>query len=441
MHRDPAIVRRFDAPEALDIRFYEILARSAINRVPKASRLPFRSTIHPYRGSTHACTYCASGETPILMADGRYKPVRKLRVGDEISAPSDPGSTTRPSRVEPLLEAAAAAGATGIGGIALHLRGEVKQIFFDWLRAYRPDLVERYEQLYSRGAYAPLDQRNRLAAPEHLRGRASDRDSRPASLLGGRPVDLFSKVGGSEGYQLAAVNRPVVAVAEREPPDRVLLRIKDQDLVDTVARVERELLPRLIARRHDLDDDHRRRKPDPARDRAVHATIGNAVVVLGLTEVELAHRGHETRVTTRPVEEHCELLSDVRVLARRGGHHVPNSLPDFVQAIKPRPPPPLQQLIEARGGGFEDQRAHTAESNPRAAPSTEHRLGTPATPRPSACPKRDRAGRTSVKEGAFATPRDDRLPGRPPSRMGDAMSTDPQVSSQGLEAGAELAHG
>ncbi len=39
----------------------------------------------------------------------------------------------RGRHVKPLvgLEAAAAAGATGIGGIALHLRGEVKQIFFD----------------------------------------------------------------------------------------------------------------------------------------------------------------------------------------------------------------------------------------------------------------------------------------------------------------------
>ena len=101
----------------------------------------------------------------------------------------------------------------------------------------------------------------------------------------------------------------------------------------------------------------------------MHATIGNAVVVIGLTEVELAHRGHETRVTTWPVEEHRELLSDVRVLARPSWNQVTNSLPDLVQAIKPRPPPPLQQLIEARGGGFEDQRAHTAEPNPRAAPT------------------------------------------------------------------------
>ncbi len=56
----PAAVRTFDAPEALDTRFYEVRAKSALNRVPKQSRMPFRWTINPYRGCTHACTYCAS---------------------------------------------------------------------------------------------------------------------------------------------------------------------------------------------------------------------------------------------------------------------------------------------------------------------------------------------------------------------------------------------
>ena len=41
-YRDPAVVRRFDAPEALDIRFYEVRAKSALNQVPKQSRVPFR---------------------------------------------------------------------------------------------------------------------------------------------------------------------------------------------------------------------------------------------------------------------------------------------------------------------------------------------------------------------------------------------------------------
>src|SRR3712207_8355836 len=83
-YRDAAVVRRFDAPEALDIRFYEVRAKSALNRVPEASQVPFRWTINPYRGCTHACTYCLGPETPILMADGRRKPLEDLRVGDGI---------------------------------------------------------------------------------------------------------------------------------------------------------------------------------------------------------------------------------------------------------------------------------------------------------------------------------------------------------------------
>jgi hypothetical protein len=45
----------------------------------------------------------------------------------------------------------------------LHLRGEVRTVFMDWLRSQRPDLVSRYEELYRRRAYAPAQERARLA--------------------------------------------------------------------------------------------------------------------------------------------------------------------------------------------------------------------------------------------------------------------------------------
>ena len=83
-YRDSAVVRRFDAPEAMDIRFYEVRAKSALNRVPKASQMPFRWTVNPYRGCTHACVFCASGDTPVLLADGRTRPLADLRVGEAI---------------------------------------------------------------------------------------------------------------------------------------------------------------------------------------------------------------------------------------------------------------------------------------------------------------------------------------------------------------------
>jgi DNA repair photolyase len=77
-------------------------------------------------------------------------------------APLMPGINDDPRQVERILAAAGEAGAVGVSGIALHLRGEVRGIFMEWLRSYRPDLVERYEALYRRGAYAPREEQDRL---------------------------------------------------------------------------------------------------------------------------------------------------------------------------------------------------------------------------------------------------------------------------------------
>lgn len=284
-YRDPATVRRFEAPESLDMRFYEIRAKSVINRVPAASKMPFRWTINPYRGCSHACVYCFARPThtylgfdagrdferevvvkvnapeivraelgraswegehvamgtntdPYQWVESRYKlmpgiweafrdarnpcsiltksplVLRDLALLKEIAAVTDihanlsiptldakawratephtphprarleavaelnragiptgvliaplmPGINDAHEQIEPLLEAAVEAGATGIGGVALHLRGEVRALFFEFLRAQRPELVERYEQLYARGAYAEPAERRRIAA-------------------------------------------------------------------------------------------------------------------------------------------------------------------------------------------------------------------------------------------------------------------------------------
>lgn len=288
-YRDPAAVRRFDAPEALDTRFYEVHARSVLNRVPERSRMPFRWTVNPYRGCSHACKYCFARPThryldfdadrdfereivvkvnapevlrvelarpswrgehvalgtntdPYQWVEGRYRlmegiwealrdagggagnpcsvltksplllrdlplmleiaararfsaclsiptldekawrateprtpnPRARLEAVAELNragiptgvlvAPLMPGINDAPEQVEPLLEAAAEAGAVSVAGVALHLRGEVRQVFMDWLSSQRPDLVSRYHRLYRRGAYAPPDERRRLAA-------------------------------------------------------------------------------------------------------------------------------------------------------------------------------------------------------------------------------------------------------------------------------------
>jgi DNA repair photolyase len=284
-YRDAAVVRRFDAPEAMNIRFYEVRAKSALNQVPKASRMPFRYTINPYRGCAHSCVYCFARPThtyldmnaredfereivvkvnvpellrrelarpswkrehvalgtntdPYQWVESKYKlmpgvweafrdygnpcsvltksplvlrdlpllkeiaargipitanlsvptldekawratephtphPRKRLEAVAELNragipcgvlvAPLMPGVNDAPEQVEPLLQLADEAGAVHIGGIALHLRGEVRDIWFDWLRAKRPDLVDRYERLYARGAYAPMAERERLS--------------------------------------------------------------------------------------------------------------------------------------------------------------------------------------------------------------------------------------------------------------------------------------
>ncbi|MFE1798795.1 Rv2578c family radical SAM protein [Streptomyces sp. NPDC059517] len=55
--------RTFDTPEFRGITFHEIRARSIVNRVPGASRMPFEWTVNPYRGCTHACVYCFARKT------------------------------------------------------------------------------------------------------------------------------------------------------------------------------------------------------------------------------------------------------------------------------------------------------------------------------------------------------------------------------------------
>ena len=297
-YREEARVRRFDAPEALDVRFYEVRSRSALNRVPERSRMPFAWTINPYRGCTHACTYCFARPThtyldfnaredfereivvkvnlpevlrvevarpswkrehvalgtntdPYQWVESRYRlmpevwaallqsgtpcsvltksplllrdidlmrrlserggftanlsiptleekawratephtphPRKRLEAVAELVragiptgvlvAPLMPGINDQPDQVERILELAGEAGAGRVGGVALHLRGEVRQIFFDWLRSHRPDLLDRYERLYRRGAYMPRDEQERVTAPARLgrsgfRGRA-----------------------------------------------------------------------------------------------------------------------------------------------------------------------------------------------------------------------------------------------------------------------------
>jgi DNA repair photolyase len=58
--------RTFDTPHFRGIEFIEVEARSIINHVP-GTYLPFNWTINPYRGCSHACSYCFARVTHTYM--------------------------------------------------------------------------------------------------------------------------------------------------------------------------------------------------------------------------------------------------------------------------------------------------------------------------------------------------------------------------------------
>jgi DNA repair photolyase len=318
-YREQAVVRHFDAPEAIETRFYEVRAKSILNRVPEASQVPFRWTINTFRGCSHACRYCFARPThkyldfdagrdfereivvkvnapellraelarpswtrehvalgtntdPYQWAEGRYKlmpgiwaamrdaanpcsvltksplllrdldlmkqinertdfsaalsvptlderawrateprspnPRARLEAVAELTragirtgilvAPLMPGINDAPEQIAPILELASEAGAAYVTGIALHLRGDVKNLFFEWLREHRPDLIPLYKRLYQRGAYMHPDERKRLSRlvkgpdlppSERMRGRLEPRRATQRYGVGGSRDD------------------------------------------------------------------------------------------------------------------------------------------------------------------------------------------------------------------------------------------------------------
>src|SRR5918996_739108 len=61
--------RTFDTPAFRGIECIEVEAKSVINHVPGGS-LPFDWTINPYRGCTHACSYCFARPTHTFLDMG-----------------------------------------------------------------------------------------------------------------------------------------------------------------------------------------------------------------------------------------------------------------------------------------------------------------------------------------------------------------------------------
>jgi DNA repair photolyase len=82
-----AVARTFDTPGFRGMTFYEVQAKSVVNRVPEASRMPFRWTINPYRGCQHSCVYCYARQSHSYLeldtgADFDTKVVVKVNAPD-----------------------------------------------------------------------------------------------------------------------------------------------------------------------------------------------------------------------------------------------------------------------------------------------------------------------------------------------------------------------
>jgi DNA repair photolyase len=97
-----AVVRTFDTPGFAGMTFYEIRAKSVINKVPAASAVPFTWTVNPYRGCSHACTYCFARNTHTYLDldaghDFDSRIIVKVNAGEllrrELAAPRWSGET------------------------------------------------------------------------------------------------------------------------------------------------------------------------------------------------------------------------------------------------------------------------------------------------------------------------------------------------------------
>ena len=101
----------------------------------------------------------ASLEPGTPTPQARVHLIRRIRAAGlscgVLVAPILPYLTDSDEQLKPLVNEISAAGATSISGIALHLRPGAREWFFGWLRREHPDLVDRYQQLYARGAYVP----------------------------------------------------------------------------------------------------------------------------------------------------------------------------------------------------------------------------------------------------------------------------------------------
>jgi DNA repair photolyase len=113
-------------------------------------------------------------------------------------APLMPGINDTAEQVEPIVARAREVGATFLGGVALHLRGEVKDVFFGWLHEKRPDLLPEYERLYGKRAYMKPEDRRRTTRSLKGWGSARMRASRADGGDSSRLSERGDRAGGED---------------------------------------------------------------------------------------------------------------------------------------------------------------------------------------------------------------------------------------------------
>ncbi len=83
-----------DGPPPAAITLLEDQSRSILSH-NDSDDLDFRWSLNAYRGCLHACAYCTSGETDVLLANGANKQIADMVAGDQIVGTAFDGTTHR----------------------------------------------------------------------------------------------------------------------------------------------------------------------------------------------------------------------------------------------------------------------------------------------------------------------------------------------------------
>jgi DNA repair photolyase len=101
-----------------------------------------------------------------------------------LMAPILPGLTDTDESIDETVAAIAAAGATSVTPLPLHLRPGAREWYASWLTSTHPELAPRYRELYGNGSYAPqtyqreVTARVRIASRRHGLHRAEPGEAR-----------------------------------------------------------------------------------------------------------------------------------------------------------------------------------------------------------------------------------------------------------------------